>query len=58
MGNSLFNYIVKKFLISSLKKQMNNNVFPINGKTKLEQNIVGSEEILIGILPRQKQRVV
>jgi len=24
---------------------MNNNVFPINGKTKLEQNIVGSEEI-------------
>ena len=37
---------------------MSNNVFPINGKTKLEQNIVGSEEILIGILPRQKQRVV
>lgn len=58
MGNSLFNYIVKKFLISSLKKQMNNNVFPINGKTKLEQNIVGSEEKVIGILPRQKQRTV
>ena len=58
MGNGLFNYIVKKFLISSLKKQMNNNVFPINGKTKLEQNIVGSEEKVIGILPRQKQRTV
>ena len=37
---------------------MNNNVFPINGKTKLEQNIVGSEEIVIGILPRLKQRMV
>ncbi len=33
---------------------MTNNVFPMNGKTKLEQNIVGSEEIVIGILPRLK----
>jgi len=33
---------------------MSNNVFPINGKTKLEQNIVGSEEIVIVILPRLK----
>ena len=33
---------------------MNNNVFPINGKTNLKHNIVGSEEILIGILPRLK----
>lgn len=24
---------------------MNNNVFPINGKTNLKHNIVGSEEI-------------
>ena len=36
---------------------MTNNVFAINGKTKLEQNIVDSEEKVIGILPRQKSRI-